>query len=482
MKKAKLAALLLVSAMLLTAWPAQAWGPRTQIAVATTALSLLSKQSNTPFTRLRAAVQEGASLDDAAIAKLFPEYPADPVAAVESEMYLLQAVGTQRVDAYFAYRMGALAKVISRLTEPLQDADASYRNLYYTDVESAIGNTELAAEPRQVVEPKAYFERMRRAASTNNDLIVREYQNGRGFAGVARQQLGRDASRSVNAIADVWHTIMTGASARGTVSEDRLKAYVVDSYAFIIRRNNNAEIDAADERLSALVPKTADMSVQIGDLYYEAQMLERAMKEYTAARILAPDRRDVVEKLATYYMTLGEKAEEAGKLEDAMDRYADAAAANPLHPTAEASRIRIAGMIRDREARLTANQQALQQADGFIALSEQEANDGHYAEAAVLLRQAQDTFGAVTDEFPLEYQKAMRGTQVARAQLENIKGALVDNAQSFSGSGFALDAKNLAQTSGKGLEEAALKQILQQEYQRELLALQDRVAPSLAGK
>jgi len=482
MNTRNLTAMLLSGAMLVSAQPALAWGPKTQIAVATTALSLLAKQSNTPFTRLRAAVQEGASLNEDALARMFPEFASNPVAAVEGEMFLLQAVGTQKVDAYFAFRMGALAKVVSRLTEPLQDADPNYRNLYYTDVESAIGSVELTPEPRQIVDPKAYFERMRRAASTNNDLIVREYQNGRGFAGVARQQLGRDASRSVNAIADVWYTIMTGASARGTVSQDRLANYVLDSYAFVIRRNNTAEIDAADERLSALLPKTAELSIKIGDLYYEAQMMERAMKEYTAARALAPDRRDVVEKLANYYMALGEKAEEGAKLEDALDRYADAAAANPLHPSAEASRIRIAGLIQDRDERLMANQQALQQADGFTALSEQEALDGHYAEAAVLLRQAQDTYLSVTDEFPLEFQKAQRGVQLARLQLDDIKGALVDNAQSFSGSGFATDARVLAQTRGKGLDEAALKQIAQESYQRELAALQARVTPTLSGQ
>jgi tetratricopeptide (TPR) repeat protein len=462
--------------------PALAWGPKTQLSIATTALSLISKEANTPLTRLSAEVQQGAGLSDEELIKMFPDYASDPIRAIESEMFLLQAVGSRRIDAYYVYRLGALAKMVSRTVGPLPGADPNFRSIYFADVENAIGRAQLDPGQREIVEPRAYFDRRIREATVNNDVILREYESGVGFKGVASSQLGRDASRSVASVADVWYTILTGASAKGTVSQDHLGRYALDAYAFFIRRNNSSELDAADKRLGELVPKTADMSVQIADLYYQAEMYERAMKEYTAALALAPDRRDVMEKLADYYMHLGQKAEEAEKLEDALDNYAKASDTNKLHPTAEASRLRIAGLIRDREARLAANQGSLQQADGFIALSEQEANDGHYAEAAVLLRQAADTYAVVTDEFALEYQKAQSGQRMVQARLNQIKGALVDNAQSFSGSGFASDARALAQTRGKGLETEALKALIKQEYDRKIAALQERVEPALNGK
>lgn len=477
-----LAALLTASALLFTAIPAQAWGPKTQLAIAATALSLISKESNTPLTRLRAEVQEGAGLTADALAQLYPDYPSDPIRAIESEMFLLQAVGTKRLDAYFVYRMGALAKMISEVVQPLQQADPNYRNLYFADVENAIERTQLTPGARTVVEPRSYLDRRMREATTNNDLIIREYQNGIGFKGVASSQLSIDASRCVASVADVWYTILTGASARGTVSQAALEAYVLDAYQFFIRRGNTGEIQAADKRLAAFVPKSPEMSIQIGDMYYRQEMLEQAMKEYQAAMALAPDRRDVMEKVANYYMRLGEKAEEQGKLEAAMENYAKASSANPLHATAEASRIRMATAIKDREERLALNQGALDQADGFISLAGQEALDGHYAEAAVLLRQAADTFSTVTEEFALEYEKSRQGIRAVQARLNEIKGALVDNAQSFSGSGFAMDARTLAQTRGKGLEQAALKALIQQEYDREIQALQQRVEPELTGK
>ncbi len=477
-----LSALITASALLASATPAHAWGPKTQLAIAATALSLISKESNTPLTRLRAEVQEGAGLSAEALGQLHPDFPSDPVRAIEAEMYLLQAVGSNRLDAYFVYRMGALAKMVSEVVQPLQQADPNYRNLYFADVENAIDRTELTPGTRTIVEPRSYLERRVREATTNNDLIVREYESGVGFKGVAAQQLGRDASRSVASVADIWYTILTGASARGTVSQAALEAYVLDAYQFFIRRGNTGEIQAADKRLAAFVPKSPEMSIQIGDMYYNKEMLDEAMKEYQAAMSLAPERRDVMEKVSNYYVRLGEKAEEQGKLESAMENYEKASGANPLHATAEAARIRMATAIKDREERLAANQGALGQADGFISLAEQEAIDGHYAEAAVLLRQAADTFGTVTEEFGLEFEKSRQGIRMVQARLNDIKGALVDNAQSFSGSGFAMDARTMAQTRGKGLEQAALKALIQQEYAREINALQQRVEPDLAGK
>lgn len=469
-------------ALVLAAVPASAWGPKSQLAIATTALSLVSKETNIPLTRLRADVQTGAGLTAEELRKMHPDYASDPVRAIEMEMLLLQAVGTQRLDGYYVYRLGALAKMVSELVEPLQSADPNYRQLYFADVESAIERTELLPAARQTVEPRTYFERRLREAMTNNDLIVREYEAGVGFKGVASEQLGRDASRAVNAVADTWSTVLSGASARGAVSQGALAAYVLDAYAYFIRRGNTSEIDAADKRLGTLVPKDAEMSIALGDLYYQQDMLERAMKEYQFAMSLAPERRDVMEKVSNYYVRLGEKAEEEGRLELAMDNYGKASSADPLHATAEASRIRMASMIQDRDERLAANQGANEQAAGFVSLAEQEAIDGHFAEAAVLLRQAGDTYATVTEEFGVEFEKARIGLRMVEARLNDIKGALVDNAQGFSGTGFAADVRALARGRGKGLEQAALKALVQQEYDRQLQALQQRIEPQLAGK
>lgn len=479
MNSRMLTRLLAVLTLAATVSTAHAWGPKTQGAIAATALGLLSKESNVPLTKLRNEVREGAGLSAEELTRLYPDYASNPVRAIESEMFLLQAIGTKRLDAYFVYRLGALAKMVSESVQPLQGADPNYQNLYFSDVEGAIERTELTPTPRTIVEPLAYFERRAREATSNNDMIIREYESGVGFKGVAAQQLGRDASRAVSSVADVWYTILTGASAKGTVSEDHLSAYVLDAYKFYIGRGNSAEIDAADKRLGEIIPKSADLSVQIGDLYYKADLFERAMKEYSAAMSLAPDRRDVTEKISEYYIKLAEKAEEAGKLEEAEANYTKASDANRLHPTAEASRLRVASLIADRDRRLADNQAALEQAAGFIQLSEQETNDGHYAEAAVLLRQATDTYATVTEEFGMEFEKARQGIRMVEVRLNDIKGALVDNAQSFSGRGFKMDARALAKTRGQGLEQAALKALLQQEYARRIGELQSRVDPTL---
>jgi len=288
------------------------------------------------------------------------------------------------------------------------------------------------------------------------------------------------ASRSVAAVCDVWWTVLSSKTVSGGVSDAQMQRYVLDAYAFLIQRKNEKEIDQANAQYGALTPITPDMRAKIGDLLLEGGYQERAIKEYEQAIASAPDRRDVVQKVADYYVAKGDAALKENKLEDALSAFESAAKANPLHETAESRRIQAENLIQERDARLSAQQAALQHAADMRDLAEQEAQKNRYAESIALLKQAEDAYKEVTEEFPNEYQQRTRGLRDVQNRTVQLKESLTANASAYSGTGSAPDVKELVALGTKGLGEDALRMLVKNQLKAEMDKLSQRVQPGFA--
>ena len=446
--------------MLIAAAPAGAWGPRAETSIVTGAARLLSKEAVLQIDRIQSDLRDGSLMTTLQMEQLYPDFDVNPVAAIENEMLLLQSLRTRQIDGYYAYRLGALGKLVANVTAPLAQTDPTYANLYYKDAESNIGNASLQPQPAQVVDPRAYFERRLMEAAVNSDVIVREYKNGVGFKGVAGQTLEEAASRSVASVADVWRTILASPAVESGISEQQLRDYVVNAYAYYIGRGKRGEIESADRRLEEIIEPNPDTIVRIGDLFYDAGMREDAVQRYERALTAQPERRDVVGKIAEYYMELGEEALAAKKLEDAVKSFEAALNTDPLHATAEGRRLEAVDLIEEREFRLSNARMAIEEAAGFELLAEQEVLNGRIAEAVALLHEAQNAYSEVNDEFPLEYQKAVTGARGIANRLDALRGDLMANAQLLSGSGFSTDAPRMAREAGTSMDQATLKAMI----------------------
>lgn len=460
--------------------PAAAWGPKTQLAIVTNALHLLSKTSNIPLNRLERHLREGAMVSMADLETMYPGTGETPGTALESEMYLLETVQKGKVDPYLAFRLGTLGKLVAEAVSPMRGVDATYRNLYFADVERHIGQVQLVTEPRNFVDPDVYFDRRVLIANTHNEMLVKEYRSGVGFGGVARATLDEKVSTAVNTVADVWHTLLTGPAVMGNVSDEQLQNYVVNAYDFYINRRNTDELAAIAARLRELVELTPDMRVRIGDMFYEAELFERAMEEYQAVLAMEPDRRDVVEKIAEYHVRRGKEALENDRLETALEAFEMALDANALHPEAEALRMAAQKRIDEREARLASNRGSLERAEGFVSLAEEEALSGRYAEAIALLRQANDAYADVSDEFPTLNQRRITGQNTVRTRIQDLKQQIMANAQSYSGSGFTQDAAAIVAREAPEVSRQALRRLVEEEYQTELDNLEAQLQSTLA--
>ncbi len=463
-----MSALLLVSLTV----PAMAWGPKAQLAISTTAMHLLSKEGNIPLVKMGESVRRGAAESQTTLLELYPDMLTGPIQAIESEMLLLKSARGQKLDNYFAYRMGALGKLVAQTTAPMSTVDPSFRNLYYTDVERAIESTAVSNQKREIVDPAVYFSRRISEANANNDVILKEYQGGVGISGVAGSLLSEDTSRSARAVADVWMTILTDAQVSPNVSPEMLRDYGLRGMQFYINRKNTAAMDAAELRYAGLAQPTPESLVKLGDAYFKAEYYERAVEKYQVALVMDPDRREVIGKISDYYVDKGARELEAERLEMALESLQKAVDVNPLHPMAEENRLAVAKLIEERDARMSANQALIERAEQLGSMAEEEAVRGRHVEAIDLIREAMNTYEEVTDEFPLEFNLRERGLNKLRERVQAYKRDIMDNAEVFSGSGYVQDVPRLVAEHGDGLDEAGLKAILQQAYDREYEALE----------
>jgi tetratricopeptide (TPR) repeat protein len=387
-------------------------------------------------------------------------------------MILLKAARGDKLDHYFAYRMGALGKLVAQTTAPLADADATFRNLYYADVERAIESTKVTSHKRETVDPPVYFSRRMAEANANNDVIMKEYQSGVGIDGVAGSLLSEDSSRSARAVADVWMTILTGRGGAGNVSPAMLREYGLRGMEYYIRRHNGPAIDAAEARYTRLAPPTAEFLVELGDAYFKGEFYERAVEKYQDALALDPQKRAVISKISDYYVAKGARELEQGNLEMALESLQKAVDVNPLHESAEGQRLAVAKLIEARDGRMAENRAYIDEAEKLANMAEEEAIRGRHAEAIELIQQAMDTYGNVTDEFPAEYNLRERGMNQLRLRVQAYKNDIMDNAEVYSGSGYALDVRQLVEKHGAGMDESGLKSLLKSAYDAEYAALE----------
>jgi tetratricopeptide (TPR) repeat protein len=458
---------------------AWAWGPKTQQALVTTAMHVLSKEGVVQITRLSREVAEGATAAADEMQRIHPTYNAAPVRAVETELRLLSAVRGQSIDPYFAHRLGLLGALISQISAPLANEPSIYRTEYYADVDQNLQQVPLKAGQRKNVDVGPYLERVQTVANMRRDLLLKDYQAGIGFMGVARSSLAEETSRSIEAIADIWYTLLTGPSYQSAVSEEQIQKYVADAMEYYVRRGNEAEIDANYGRLSQLAAKTPPFARRLGDIFYDGGLYERAIREYDVVLQREPGQREILERIASYYVKVGDQLAAANRLEQAEEAYGRAAKVDPMHADAERKRLDMEAQIGQRNARQETARRVIEEAAQLQTDAEQLALSGRHADAIGLLHRAEAKYGTITAEFMLELQAANTGLTTISMRLRDLTAQLIQNAQSLSGSGAALDMQRLADANTKNIDEAALRAINAQELVEELARLKDRMRPVL---
>ena len=476
--KRRLTSLFVATILVLPVGSASAWGPVTQASITIAAAHVVSRDNDYPITKLLRYVRQGAEASSGVQEEMHPLFEIDPVGAIQREMFLLQSVRGDRIDPYFVYRLGVLGNLVVRASAPLANSVSRVRARYYADVERGIDGVDLDVRARKLVDPRAYFTFITSEASENDQTIIVDYEGGIGFRGYAASALSIDASRSVNAVADVWYTILSSSAPAFELSPSNMREYTLGAVRFYLAVRNLREADAAYEKAEARGILTIDVQKSIGDLFFDAGLAERAIEEYQKVLTRSPGRRDVTERMSRHYELVGDEATSRQNLEDARDAYAKALQIDSLHPDAQRKLLDVESRIFARDERLVAQRLATEEALDFENRAEEAAVRRDYARAIGFLRQAEQRYGIVTDEFPAETRTATIGLRNVVARMDELKQELITNAQSLSGTGFRFDAQRLAATTGDR-NQAALQEMLSAEYGRVSQELRRQVTSDL---
>jgi len=445
------------------ACPAFGWGPETQRSVVSSAGHLFSRSSSIPLVNLIDYVHQGVGISDAEDQALFLGYGVDPVRSIQREMFLLQGVKSNRVDPYFAYRMGALGKKVVELLAPMRDANASVRERYNADVEERIGRVRLQPSKRILVEPQLYFARLVRQATDNDTAIVVDYRSGLGIDGIAGKLLTRDASRAVDAVVDVWYTIFRSRVDFVDISRTDMREYMLSAIDFYLKKGNIAEVNDVYVRAKAKFILTPNMKRIVGDLYYDNGYFQEALMVYGELLAENPGLRQVSKRIAEYHVSVGEEALTNQNLEDAREAFTLAVQADVLHPEAQRKLVLTNRAIEKREGRFAHQKGLIEAAQRSEMDAEESELSRDYARSIQYLRASERNYNEVTGEFAELRRLANVGTRSVQMRLTQMKKALVENAQLLSGSGFTYDAKQLASGVGDtGIE--AMTSTLKADY------------------
>ncbi|MBI5094759.1 MAG: hypothetical protein HZB26_20270, partial [Candidatus Hydrogenedentes bacterium] len=220
---------------------------------------------------------------------------------------------------------------------------------------------------------------------------------------------------------------------------------------------------------------TPDLRKRVGDMFFDAKKYDRAMKEYEAVLAAEPGRRDVMERIAAYYITQGDAATKEDKLEDALAAYGKAAQADQLNANAQTLRIAAEKRVAERDARLANDQATLEKAIDFENQAEKQAAQNGLVPAMHFLRLAKEQYQSVTDEFPTERLAKSAGINNVEKKMQELQVKLGANAQSFSGSGFGADAYYQASSAAKLLGAQTLRAMASAEYKAEAKKSRDEI-------
>ncbi len=434
----------LVVGILAGGTPAWGWGTRTQQSIVQASTYVLSQDGRVLIIKLHRYTTEGAGISQEEMESLHPLFPVDPVGAIQKEMYLLQSVRTDRLDPYYAYRMGVLGKMVVQAVAPLTNAPPDVRFAYYADVDRSIQGVQLNPAKRKIVDPRPYFNRVTGEAQKYDQTIVLDYQRADGFRSFARAALPGDASRAVSAVADVWHTIFATQVEFANVEPGKMRNFLLGSIEFYLNRKNAPEAEDAYRRAAGLGILDAETRKEVADRFFAAGNKERAVDEYRMVLVEDPGRRDVVKKISSYYVSEGDVQLAKENLENARDAYATAVETDVLHPNAQRKLIDVRKKIADREARLIQSRDANDKARQLQTQAEEAAIRRNFARAIGILSEARTLLGSVSNEFIAESHMSQALLMSVNAQINQVKNELFNNAQTLSGSSRAISMQQLA--------------------------------------
>lgn len=416
------AGLLVAILTAVTALPAAAWGPAAQRAITATSIQVIRRTHPDAFKSTEKNYEEDtlrgatAAYDFLNGGKPFRNYT-EALAAVDNEVKLLREARNYGMGSYFAYRMGMLSALVADLVLPYAlEGDTGNQQLktqIESDVDAKVSQfhfTPAAKMLSYVRGAREYFERRRSYYEQNKQMIADDYSRGKGANGFMKDGGQAFFGRSVESVADVWHTVLRiqGDAAQTNPGRAAMAWYFVDEVRYLLHEKHNFyQSTQTYKNFEKVNPGLADAVEKMGDLYYAfntTESQERAVEEWKQAYDIAgSERRRIGRKLAEYFIKTGEtflaRAKADDDLPNALKAFTTALEFDQTNEVAAARINETNSAITARDERRTMNVNMIAAAEKVMTQAEASNVAGDYANAIATYKHAQSLFAAVDTEF-----------------------------------------------------------------------------------
>lgn len=451
---------------------AAAWGPRGQRAVTGTAIQVIRRSFSDAFKGgeanyeddvLRGAV-EGPTRLSSFIAL---DTSISVLAVIDNEIRLLREVRKYGMGSYFAYHMGLLSALAADVMLPFSgDADpanAAMKKQIEADIDAHLDTYNYVPSRNNLLFIRSTAEYVTKYRSFYNDnkvMISDDYRRGKGYSGYLKEAGPVIFARAVEFAADAWNTVLRveGDDQVGQPASASLRVYFVDEIRYLLeeKRNFNQALRAYGN-FEKTGLGNAQAYERIGDLFYAfgtKEGAERGVREWRIAYdAQTPDRRRVGQKLAGYYIGVGEALlkEEAkpGSSDDllpnAMHAFTQALEFDQTNEVA-AKRINDTNTaITDRRGHRDVNSKILASADQVMVKAEKNRVAGDFGNAIATYKQAEGLYATIDNKFRDQEQAATESIREISKSITDILNEVLDQATDTINKGDkAVDDKDFA--------------------------------------
>jgi len=408
--------------LVLSASPAYGWGKVAQRIISWTAIRALPGDQQEQLRPYESALLDGATADDEDVRRIFVSQSVGETArAVAYEMSLLRTASRTGVDEYVAYRFGVLSQIVADLNEPFAGTEplsgygheeiAELRRRYELDVDRALQGLRYGYKRRKpVYDTESYFVAARRYLQHAEFFLAQDYSSGQGFTEYGQRSLNLYFDNAVNAVADIWFTIIRQARSASFVEpqSSALRQFRIEAARYFLQTGKDEQASRAVAQLGQAGMMDAESEKRVADAYFDTERYSRAIAGYLRVLEEEPNWPDVRDRVSGYYYSLGSAYMKTGLLEEAQRAFQHVLTSDPQYRPARQALDTTIGMIAARDERLSRVRTRIKTARTFESRAERAASDRDYADAIVHLRRARDIYSEVTTEFRREYAVAQR--------------------------------------------------------------------------
>ncbi len=477
-KRAFLSQVLLAVLIASLSVPAEAWGPDAQRKTALAALKVVRVEFDDALEGHLDAIEEGVREPQQVVLEMLGVSPQDSLktqlSQVVREMDRLKITSAHRVSDYTAYRFAVLSQFVGDVELPFaiprNEEEKRLQEIYDQLLDENYKMLQYDFSEREFLHyPVDNFTQEHKSVEEGSQGIAQALNRGQGF----NEQVANASliyyMRAVNAIADVWYTILRERDPirKPTLTDYEEARFYAQEVAYLARRgrglNDEAAVAYTDfEAQDQEEPRFYEM---VGDAYLAfyheerergtailvewererqktlldkgeeiirdaiAQIGSRAMVEYVNALRINPDYAPVKEKGVAYYLVLGKEYLGKGQLEDADISFASLLRFDSLNDEGIQLKADVKRLIEERNRRRARMEEFIATGDDLFeeAFALQEEND--LSGTIKTYRQAGVFYNLVTDEFLTINQEAQQGYNRVDAQVDTIILTAIEEAE-----------------------------------------------------